>query len=38
MNNDVISILKGEMTPQQAADKLQAALAGWYEPAKTCKK
>lgn len=38
MNNAVIAILKGEMTPQQAADSLQTALAAWYEPAKTCKK
>ncbi|HPH97405.1 MAG TPA: extracellular solute-binding protein [Anaerolineaceae bacterium] len=38
MNNAVIAVLKGEQDPQQAADSLQTALAGWYEPAKTCKK
>ncbi len=38
MNNEVIAVLKGEHTPQQAADALQTAVAGWYEPAKTCKK
>jgi raffinose/stachyose/melibiose transport system substrate-binding protein len=38
LNNAVIAVLKGEMTPQEAADSLQAALAAWYEPAKTCKK
>ncbi len=38
MNNNVIAVLKGEKTPQEAADSLQADLAGWYEPAKTCKK
>jgi hypothetical protein len=38
MNNAVIAVLKDEMTPQQAADSLQEALAAWYEPAKTCKK
>jgi raffinose/stachyose/melibiose transport system substrate-binding protein len=32
------AILKGQMTPQQAADNLQTALAAWYDPAKTCKK
>ncbi len=38
MNDAVIAVLKGQMTPQKAADSLQAALAGWYEPAKSCKK
>jgi raffinose/stachyose/melibiose transport system substrate-binding protein len=37
MNDAVIAVLKGEQTPQEAADALQAALAAWYEPAKTCK-
>ncbi len=32
------AILKGQMTPQQAADSLQAALAAWYGPAQTCRK
>jgi raffinose/stachyose/melibiose transport system substrate-binding protein len=32
------AILKGQMTPQQAADNLQSGLAQWYAPAKTCKK
>ncbi|MGE5642681.1 MAG: ABC transporter substrate-binding protein [Byssovorax cruenta] len=38
MNNAVIAVLKGEQTPQEAADSLQTAVAGWYEPAKNCKK
>ncbi len=38
MNNAVIAVLKGEQTPQEAADSMQEALAAWYEPAKTCKK
>jgi raffinose/stachyose/melibiose transport system substrate-binding protein len=37
-NAGEIAILKGEKTPQQAADDLQTALAAWYEPAKTCQK
>jgi len=37
LNNNVISVLKDEKTPQEAADAFQADLAGWYEPAKTCK-
>jgi raffinose/stachyose/melibiose transport system substrate-binding protein len=32
------AILKGTMTPQQAADNLQTELAKWYAPAQTCKK
>jgi raffinose/stachyose/melibiose transport system substrate-binding protein len=32
------AILKGQMTPQQAADNLRSGLAQWYAPAKTCKK
>ena len=38
MNDAVIAVLNGKQTPQEAADSLQAALAGWYAPAKTCKK
>lgn len=30
------AVLRGEMTPQQAADALQAGLAQWFEPAQTC--
>jgi raffinose/stachyose/melibiose transport system substrate-binding protein len=37
LNNNVIAVLKDEKTPQEAADAFQADLAGWYEPAKTCK-
>jgi raffinose/stachyose/melibiose transport system substrate-binding protein len=37
MNAGAIAVLKGEKTPQQAADDLQTALAKWYEPAKSCK-
>lgn len=38
MNEAVIAVLKGEQTPQEAADTLQAALAGWYGPAQSCGK
>lgn len=38
MNDAVIAVVKGDQTPQEAADALQTALAGWYEPAKSCKK
>lgn len=37
-NAGEIAILKGEKTPQQAADDLQTALAAWYAPAQSCKK
>lgn len=37
MNDAVIAVLNGKQTPQEAADSLQAALAGWYAPAKSCK-
>jgi hypothetical protein len=37
LNNNVIAVLKDEKNPQEAADSFQADLAGWYEPAKTCK-
>lgn len=30
------AVLRGERTPQQAADALQAGLVQWFEPAKTC--
>jgi raffinose/stachyose/melibiose transport system substrate-binding protein len=36
MDAGAIAVLKGEKTPQQAADDLQTALAQWYEPAKSC--
>ncbi len=38
MNDAVIAVLKDEMTPQEAADSLQTALEGWYEPAMNCTK
>lgn len=38
MNAGAIAVLKGEKTPQEAADDLQNALAQWYEPAKSCQK
>ncbi len=38
MNDGVIAVLKGDQTPQEAADSLQEAIAAWYEPAQTCKK
>jgi raffinose/stachyose/melibiose transport system substrate-binding protein len=36
MNAGAIAVLKGDKTPQQAADDLQTALAQWYEPAQGC--
>ncbi len=36
MNAGAIAVLKGEKTPQQAADDLQTALSQWYEPAQGC--
>jgi secreted sugar-binding protein len=32
MNEGVIAVMKGEETPQQAADALAAGLAKWYKP------
>ncbi len=37
LNNNVIAVLKGEKTPQEAADAFNADLAAWYEPAAACK-
>lgn len=34
MQNAALAVVKGKMTPQQAADSLQDGLAQWYEPAK----
>ena len=36
MQQGAEGVLRGEQTPQQAADALQAGLAQWFEPAKTC--
>jgi len=36
MQDNAIAVLNGEETAQEAADKLQAGLAEWFEPAKTC--
>ncbi|RPI28047.1 MAG: extracellular solute-binding protein [Chloroflexota bacterium] len=38
MNAGAIAVLKGEKTPEEAANDLQTALELWYEPAKTCQK
>lgn len=37
MQNGAIAVIKGEMTPQQAADALQEGLAQWLDAAKNCK-
>ncbi len=37
MQNGAISVIKDEMTPQQAADALQEGLAQWLDAAKNCK-
>jgi len=38
LNNNVIAVLKGEKTPQEAADSFNADIAAWYAPAAKCKK
>lgn len=34
LQNNTIAVLKGEITPKQAADAFAAGLAQWYKPAK----
>jgi hypothetical protein len=34
--NGTIAVVKGEQSPQQAADALQAGVAQWFEPAQKC--
>jgi raffinose/stachyose/melibiose transport system substrate-binding protein len=36
METAVAGVVKGEMTPQQAADYLQSGLSQWFEPAQKC--
>jgi raffinose/stachyose/melibiose transport system substrate-binding protein len=36
MRDGAEAVLRGEQTPQEAADALQAGLAQWFEPAKEC--
>ena len=36
MLENTLAVVKGEKTPQQAADALQDGLAGWFEPAQKC--
>ncbi len=36
MQNGALAVIAGEMTPQEAADALQAGLAEWFEPAQNC--
>ena len=36
MQDGALAVLRGEQTPQQAADALQAGLAQWFEPAQEC--
>ena len=36
METAVAEVIKGEMTPQQAADYLQSGLSQWFEPAQKC--
>jgi raffinose/stachyose/melibiose transport system substrate-binding protein len=38
MQDGTLAVLRGEQTPQQAADALQAGLAQWFEPAMQCDK
>ncbi|MCC6260491.1 MAG: extracellular solute-binding protein [Anaerolineales bacterium] len=37
LNNNVISVLKGEKTPEEAANAFNADVADWYGPASKCK-
>lgn len=37
IQDGTIGVLSGQMTPQQAADVLQAGLGSWFEPAQQCK-
>ena len=36
MQDGAIAVINGTMTPQEAADALQAGLAQWFEPAQNC--
>jgi len=36
MRDGALAVLRGERTPQEAANALQAGLARWYEPARRC--
>ncbi len=36
MQDGAMAVLRGEQTPQEAADALQAGLAQWFEPAQEC--
>ena len=38
VQDGAVAVIKGEQTPQQAADALQAGLAQWFEPARRCGK
>jgi raffinose/stachyose/melibiose transport system substrate-binding protein len=37
IQNGTVAVVKGEQSPQQAADALQAGLAQWFAPARTCR-
>ena len=34
--DNAVKVINGQVTPQQAADALQAGLAKWYPPAQQC--
>lgn len=36
MQSGALGVISGELTPQEAADALQAGLEEWYEPAQSC--
>jgi hypothetical protein len=36
MQDATLSVMRGDLTPQQAADYLQNNLAQWYLPAQKC--
>ena len=36
MQDAALGVMRGDLTPQQAADKLQNDLAQWYLPAQQC--
>lgn len=38
MQAGAVGVMRGQMTPQEAADQLQYGLAQWFEPAQTCRR
>lgn len=36
MSKGAVAVIRGEMTPTEAANNLQSGLAQWFEPAQKC--